>query len=166
MLRNNGEFTTDLETFEYNVKKFKKSREKNYDFLTKAGKSFQVAVFKLCQRMIQEEVFPQSFQNTTCRVLPSGCSSSARRTREPRCQPSWRGHRLSSQSGMVRRYKDRYLWNSNAWVALTRVVRHNGTWTVWFSDLSRRRSEVTGSFLIQRVPELGSTLWYAKHLVP
>jgi hypothetical protein len=72
MLRNDGEFTTDLETFEYNINKFKKSRKKNYDFLTKAGKSFQVAVFKLCQRMIQEEVFPQSFQNTTLHMVFKG----------------------------------------------------------------------------------------------
>ena len=57
----NGEFETSKEIFDFNVKKFKRSHKKNYDFLTKSGSKFQEAVFKLCQKMFKQETFPDSF---------------------------------------------------------------------------------------------------------
>ena len=72
MTKKDGDFTTDFETFQYNLRKFTKSGKKNYDFLTKGGKNFQLAVFKLCKRMIEEEVFPLAFQNTTLHMVFKG----------------------------------------------------------------------------------------------
>ena len=67
-----GIFECSEETFKYNIKKFKMSGKKNYDFLTKSGPKFQKAVFKMCQRMFLEESFPSEFQNTTLHMIFKG----------------------------------------------------------------------------------------------
>jgi hypothetical protein len=67
-----GNFKADFETFKSNINKFKKSGKKNYDFLTKAGKGFQLAIFKFCQRMFEEESFPSDFQETTLHMVYKG----------------------------------------------------------------------------------------------
>ena len=72
MKEEGGEFETNWETFYWNIQKFKKSGKKNYDFLTKSGLKFQRAVFKMCQRMLREEIFPESFKETTLHMLFKG----------------------------------------------------------------------------------------------
>ena len=68
-----GTFQTKKETFEKIIQKFKNSRKRNYDFLTRAKPKFQDVVFKFCQKMFKEEVFPREFQDTTLHmVLKSG----------------------------------------------------------------------------------------------
>lgn len=53
-----GSFKTSITTFKKNIKKFSQSRKRSYDFLTKAGKDFQFCVFKMCEKMFHEEMFP------------------------------------------------------------------------------------------------------------
>ena len=53
------------ETFNLVISKFLRSIKKNYDFLVKAGKCFQSAVFQFCQLMFEKDVFPLSFKNKT-----------------------------------------------------------------------------------------------------
>jgi hypothetical protein len=72
LLQTDGIFKADFGTFGFVVKKFKKSRKRNYDFLTKAGKSFQAVVFKFCQKMIELEIFPSNFQQTTLHMIFKG----------------------------------------------------------------------------------------------
>ena len=69
---NDGKFNTDMNTFEEIVSKFKKSGKKNYDFITKAGKKYQEAIFLVCERMIKEETFPKSFRGTTLHMIFKG----------------------------------------------------------------------------------------------
>ena len=52
------------------LKKFETKRSKAYDFITKAGLRFQLAIFKLCKRLISKEVFPSRFDYTTLVQLP------------------------------------------------------------------------------------------------
>ena len=44
--------------------KFKKKDTKTYDFLIKSGERYQRAIFKLCQRVINNEEVPDSFKKT------------------------------------------------------------------------------------------------------
>ena len=67
-----GSFKAEKETFNNIIKKFRKSRRKNYDFLTKASPGLQEAVFKFCARMFEEEEFPVEFQNTTLHIIFKG----------------------------------------------------------------------------------------------
>ena len=67
-----GDFIPTIETFEALVHKFKKSGKKNYDFLVKSSKKFQNIVFKFAQLMIEKEVFPSSFQETTLHMIFKG----------------------------------------------------------------------------------------------
>jgi exonuclease III len=67
-----GEMEIEYETFERLVNKFKNSGKKNYDFLTKAGDAFQMAVYKFCERMIREEKFPKSFSSTMLHMIFKG----------------------------------------------------------------------------------------------
>ena len=60
------------QTFEENIKKFKNSGEKNYFFLTRAGKKFQNIVFLMCKRMLKQEEFPESFSKTTLHIIFKG----------------------------------------------------------------------------------------------
>ena len=62
--KTDGEFESCFETFNANIRKFKVSGKPTYDFITKAGKLFQKAVFKFCKRMFKEEDFPLEFRNT------------------------------------------------------------------------------------------------------
>jgi len=72
MNEKNGRFETDINTFEEIVSKFKKSGKKNYDFITKAGKKYQQAIFLVCERMIKEETFPISFRGTILHMIFKG----------------------------------------------------------------------------------------------
>ena len=65
MKMTDGSFSTSIETFEQMVRKFQRAGKRSYDFLTKASKSFQKAVFNFTIKMIEEEQFPSKFQNTT-----------------------------------------------------------------------------------------------------
>ena len=49
-----GTFYATKGSFNKMIEKFKKSGNRNYDFLTKSGKYFQNSVFKFCQRMYRE----------------------------------------------------------------------------------------------------------------
>ena len=46
------------------LEKFKKKDTKTYDFLIKSGEKYQKAIFKLCQRVIDNEEVPDSFRKT------------------------------------------------------------------------------------------------------
>ena len=50
--------------------KFNKKKSKTYDFITKAGLQFQLAILNLCRRVIYSEVFPSRFDITTLVQLP------------------------------------------------------------------------------------------------
>ena len=67
-----GKFGIDKDTFKKVINKFKHSGKHNYDFLTKTGPKYQDTIFKFCQRMIQEEIFPKYFQQTTLNMLFKG----------------------------------------------------------------------------------------------
>ena len=56
-----GEFRIDKVTFYKVIKKFSKSGKRNYDFLVKAGDNFKEAIYKMCERMFEEETFPKEF---------------------------------------------------------------------------------------------------------
>ena len=67
-----GLFKASKETFYLMIAKFKKSRKKNYDFLTKASQGLQAAVCNLCVRMFEDEKFPEEFQFTTLHMIFKG----------------------------------------------------------------------------------------------
>ena len=67
-----GTFEATRSTFEMNIKKFKQSGKKNYLFLTKAGVKFQNVVYKMCKRMLEQEVFPEAFNKTTLHIIYKG----------------------------------------------------------------------------------------------
>ena len=69
---NNGSFGIRKETFDSVLAKFKKSNKRNYDFLVKAGKGFQMVVFKFCKEMCAKESFPTHFKNTTLHMIFKG----------------------------------------------------------------------------------------------
>jgi hypothetical protein len=68
----NEEFVIQRETYEKVIAKFKSSNKRNYDFIVRASESFQTAVFNLCQNMIAEEKFPESFRETTLHMIYKG----------------------------------------------------------------------------------------------
>ena len=67
-----GSFEASKDTFKKMVDKFKRSKKRNYDFLTKARTVFQETVFKLCQKMFCKEGFPREFQDTTLHMIFKG----------------------------------------------------------------------------------------------
>ena len=69
LLGKEGVFTIDMDLFDFVISKFKKSQKRNYDFLVKAGSSFKSSVFKFCQLMFKEEVFPSTFKDTTLHMV-------------------------------------------------------------------------------------------------
>ena len=40
------------------LKRFESKKSATYDFITKAGRNFQLAILKLCRRLIKNETFP------------------------------------------------------------------------------------------------------------
>ena len=60
------------EVFNRVINKFKKNNKRNYDFLIRTGDGFKEAVFRLCKRMLEDEVFPASFDNTTLHQIYKG----------------------------------------------------------------------------------------------
>ena len=69
VLEEDGSCTISKDTFDWVVTKFRKSGKKNYHFLVRAGKEFQEVVFRFCQEMIDKEVFPDNFRDTTLHNL-------------------------------------------------------------------------------------------------
>ena len=67
-----GGFTPSKELFKKVILKFKKNDKRNYDFLIRTGERFKEAVFRLCRRMLEEEVFPASFNLTTLHQIYKG----------------------------------------------------------------------------------------------
>ena len=67
-----GNFEASIDTYRKMIDKFKRSKKRNYDFLTKAGKEFQEMVFKFCQKMFEKEEFPRDFQDTTLHMIFQG----------------------------------------------------------------------------------------------
>ena len=57
------------EEFEDLINKLKKKNKRSYDFLVRAGDKFKNSVFKLCQRLVEEEEFPQRFFETVLHQL-------------------------------------------------------------------------------------------------
>ena len=57
-------FITDKDFF-MTLSKFESTNSTSYDFITKAGIKFKLAVFKLCKRLIESEIFPSRFNLTT-----------------------------------------------------------------------------------------------------
>ena len=55
----------DLEDFKDILLKFKKKQTQTYNFLIRAGVSYQNAIFKVCKRIIDKEEIPESFSKTT-----------------------------------------------------------------------------------------------------
>ena len=72
MKANDGDFEPTKESLELNIRKFKRSGKRNYDFFINAGKKFQETVFKFCQRMFKEEIFPTQFSETTLHMIYKG----------------------------------------------------------------------------------------------
>ena len=72
MEEKDGAFEVDEDLFEKVVSKFKRSKKPNYHFITRAGKLFQKEVFHFCRRMIKEESFPKSFQDTILHMIFKG----------------------------------------------------------------------------------------------
>jgi hypothetical protein len=70
-----GNFRVEKDDFDKVVKKFEVKRKHSYDFLVKAGPDFKQAVFKLCQRMIENEEFPISFEKTILQQIYKGKGS-------------------------------------------------------------------------------------------
>ena len=75
-----GIFQASKESFKKMVEKFKRSKKRNYDFLTKAGPQFQDMVFKFCQKMFAKEEFPRDFQDTTLHMIFKGGVGKKRET--------------------------------------------------------------------------------------
>ena len=68
--QNDEEYEISEEDFSAFLKKFQSKKSATYDFITKAGLSFQLAILKLCRRLIKEETFPSRFNITTLIQLP------------------------------------------------------------------------------------------------
>ena len=60
LLECNGTFMPTKEGFQNLIRKFKDSRKQNYNFLIKASKPFQEAVFKFSKIISEKEEFPKS----------------------------------------------------------------------------------------------------------
>ena len=52
------------------INKFKSKKSATYDFITKASHNFQLAIFKLCKRLIRNQCVPGRFNLTTLIQLP------------------------------------------------------------------------------------------------
>ena len=52
-----GNFKANFETFQSNVAKFKKSGKRNYDLLTRSGKSFQKSILTFVKGCSRKKVF-------------------------------------------------------------------------------------------------------------
>jgi hypothetical protein len=70
-----GSFGIKKTTFDKVIKKFRMGNKRNYDFLVKAGETFQEISLSFCQRMFDDEVFPNSFKETVLHMLFKGGKS-------------------------------------------------------------------------------------------
>ena len=69
------QFEISERDFEKVVKKFQQKNKRGYDFLVRGGKKFKKAVFMLCKRMIDQETFPERFEETVLQQLYKGKGS-------------------------------------------------------------------------------------------
>ena len=69
---NRGSFSPTKEAFEAVINKFKISRKPNYHFLVRASGDFKNVVFRFAQMMIEKEVFPNCFKETTLHMIFKG----------------------------------------------------------------------------------------------
>ena len=62
----------EITNFDYffTLWKFKSKNSATYDFITKAGLKFQLAILNLCRRLIENKTFPKHFNLTTLIQLP------------------------------------------------------------------------------------------------
>ena len=60
------------QSFNRVIKKFKDNGKRNYDFLINSDEKFKEVVFRLCRRMLEEEEFPSSFDDTTLHQIYKG----------------------------------------------------------------------------------------------
>ena len=58
-------FIVEKEVFEKVIKKFKSNNKRGYDFLIKASKEYQDGIYSLCKRIIEDEILPCIFRQTT-----------------------------------------------------------------------------------------------------
>ena len=75
MEENEDNFEISEEDFEEVVKKFQLKNKRGYDFRVKSGGGFQKSVYKLCKRMIEEETFPEKFEETVLQQIYKGKGS-------------------------------------------------------------------------------------------
>ena len=66
------EFEIGKEECEVVMKRFKAKETKSYDLLLKADKDYQESLLGLCRRMINEESFPEEFQETVLQMIWKG----------------------------------------------------------------------------------------------
>ena len=62
-------FEITEQDFEKVLKKFQRKNKRGYDFLVRAGKEFKKPVYRLCKRMIEDETFPERFEETTLQQI-------------------------------------------------------------------------------------------------
>ena len=67
---NDAEYDLSEEDYFVVLKKFESKKSATYDFITKAGRNFQLAILNLCRRLIKNETFPSRFNITTLIQLP------------------------------------------------------------------------------------------------
>ena len=65
-------FEVNKELFNKVIERFRRNNKRNYDFLVRTGEKFKEAVFRLTKRMLEEEVFPVSFDLTTLHQIYKG----------------------------------------------------------------------------------------------
>ena len=65
-------FNPSIDKFIKVVDKYKRGKKRTYYFLVRAGDRFKEAVFQLCRRMLLEEQFPRSFDDTTLNQIYKG----------------------------------------------------------------------------------------------
>ena len=51
---NKGDFKASYKSFQDNLSKFKRGKNRNYDILVKAGEKFHISVFKICEKLFEK----------------------------------------------------------------------------------------------------------------
>ena len=67
---NDDEHEVTDEDFFIVLWRFQQKKSTTYDFITRAGLQFQLAILKLCRRFIKNETFPSRFNLNTLIQLP------------------------------------------------------------------------------------------------
>ena len=64
MKSNDGEFVVSEESFEEVMSDLERKNKRSYDFIVKADKSYKIAIFGLCKRILEKEEIPLRFYLT------------------------------------------------------------------------------------------------------